>query len=219
MYQSISRSLSESPAASGEEKADPYVERILAAADEQLLEFGLKRTSLDRIAAAAGVSRGTLFSRFPNRDALLAAVAVRDVRRWLAELDAEIADCETPEERLIAGIVAGAHCITRQRLLRRLLETDRDQMLPWLTTEAEPLLAVGRAYVAAELLRAHHDGMTLTGDPEHLAELLVRLAQSLILTPGTVFPLDDDERLAELTRNHLLPLIRGRGDPKPHRDR
>jgi TetR/AcrR family transcriptional repressor of uid operon len=209
----MSSSPGEDPTAAGEEKLDPYSERILDAADEQLLEFGLQRTSLNRIAEAAGVSRGTLFNRFPNRDALLAAVATRDIRRWLAELDAEIATCETPEERLIGGIVAGAHCITRHRLIRRLLETDRDQVLPLLSTEADPLLAIGRAYVAAQIVRAREEGMTITCDPEQLAEVLVRLAHSLLLTPTTVFPLDDDERLAELTRTLILPLLRGCGDP------
>jgi AcrR family transcriptional regulator len=168
---------------------------------------------LNRIAAAAGVSRGTLFNRFPNRGALLAAVAARDVRRWLAELEAAIADCETPEEWLVAGIVTTVHGLSHHRLIRRLLETDREEMLPLLTTEAGPLLAMGRAWVAAQIFRAREEGMTITANPEHAAEVLVRLAQSFLVSPTTVFPLDDSEQIAELTRRHLLPMVQGCGEP------
>ncbi len=158
------------------------------------------------------MSRGTLFNRFPNRGALLAAVAARDVRSWLEEMEAAIADCETPEERLIASIVVTVHGLSNHRLIRRLLDTDRDEMLPLLTTEAEPLLAMGRAWVAGQIIRAGEEGMAITRTPEYAAEVLVRLAQSLVLSPTTVFPLDDDEQLAELTRTHILPLVQGRGE-------
>jgi hypothetical protein len=50
--------------------------------------------------------------------------------------------------------------------------------------------------------------MTITGDPELLAEMLVRIGHSLILAPESAIPLDDD-RLAEFARTHILPLLRG----------
>lgn len=198
--------------AAGEEEFDPYAERILDAAGEQFLEFGLQRTSLDRIAAAAGVSRGTLFNRFPSRDALLAALFGREGRRFIAEIDAEIAGHRTPEERLIAGVLAAAHALARHRLLRRLLVTDRDQVLPVVTTEAEWLIAMARAFVAAHIVRAREEGMRVAGDPEAVAEVLVRLVHSLMLTPATAIPLDDDERLTEFARTNIVPLVRGCGE-------
>jgi AcrR family transcriptional regulator len=47
-------------------------ERILAAAEEVFMEQGAG-TSLDAVAKRAGVGIGTLYRRFPTRDALLAA--------------------------------------------------------------------------------------------------------------------------------------------------
>ncbi len=210
MYLSTLETLLRRSPADDKEPLDPYAERIVEAATQQFLEFGLQRTSLDRIAAAAGVSRGTLFNRFPNRDALVRAVAARELRRFFAQIDSETATASTPEGRLIAGMLAAAHGLARNPLLRRLLVTDRDQVLPLLTTDAEELLAPARVYVAAEIVRAQEEGMALEGDPEVVAEVLVRIAHSLALAPETVLPLDDDERLAEQMRTSLLPLLTGR---------
>jgi TetR/AcrR family transcriptional repressor of uid operon len=192
-----------------QEELDPYAERILEAAHDQFMEFGLQRTSLDRIAAAAGVSRGTLFNRFTNRDSLLSAVASREIRRAMARIDAEFASARTPEERFIGGVLAAVHVLARNGLLRRLLVTDLDQVLPIVTTESEALLAIARTSVAAHVRTARDDGMTITGDPDLLAELLVRIGHSLLLAPASAIPLDDDDKLAEFARTHILPLLRG----------
>ncbi|HEX9551475.1 MAG TPA: TetR family transcriptional regulator [Candidatus Limnocylindrales bacterium] len=48
---------------------------ILQAAIELLAEAGLRRTTIDAVAARAGVARATVYLRWPTRDALLAAAA------------------------------------------------------------------------------------------------------------------------------------------------
>ncbi|WP_395335748.1 TetR/AcrR family transcriptional regulator [Novosphingobium sp. BL-8H] len=47
---------------------------ILKAARELFLEVGADVASMDAVAAAAGVSKGTLYTRFTSKDALIAAV-------------------------------------------------------------------------------------------------------------------------------------------------
>jgi AcrR family transcriptional regulator len=191
-------------------KLDDYGRRILDAALEQLLEFGLQRTSLERIARAAGVSRQTLFNRFPNRDALMNSVFVRVTRAFIADLDAQIVGSQTPEDRLVGAMVAGVGALKRHRLLHRLLITDRDRVLPYLTTGAGGHIEVLREYVAGQLVRAHEEGMPLSGDPEVLGELLVRIGHSIALTPDTKLPLDDAEQLERLVRQSILPFLQGR---------
>jgi len=53
------------------------VERILDAAQEVLIGHGYDGASTNRIAAAAGVSPGSLYQYFPNKDAIVAAVIDR----------------------------------------------------------------------------------------------------------------------------------------------
>ena len=56
-------------------------------------ERGYRATTTNHIAAAAGVSIGSLYQYFPNKDALLAALAERHVNQALTTLAA----CGLPE--------------------------------------------------------------------------------------------------------------------------
>jgi len=185
---------------------DEYAERILEAAEEQLFKHGLRRTSLDRVVQAAGVGRVTLFRRFENREALMAAVVARSVRRFIAEFDAEVAGIDDPEERFVRGVVTGARLATGDSLLARLVETDPDELLPLLTTEGRGYFALGCAYVAGQLIRLRDAGLPVAGDPELLAELFVRTVHSMLLGRGTSY---DGDRIEEFARTNLLPLLTG----------
>ncbi len=52
-------------------------ERILAAAKDMLVASSVAELSMERLAAAAGVSRGTLYRVFPGKEALLRALILR----------------------------------------------------------------------------------------------------------------------------------------------
>jgi AcrR family transcriptional regulator len=69
-------------------------ERIMAAAVRAGLAEG-KFVPLAQIAADAGVGVGTLYRRYPNREALLEALAVRAYRLILAEAEDALASGET----------------------------------------------------------------------------------------------------------------------------
>jgi AcrR family transcriptional regulator len=188
---------------------DSYAERILDAAGEELAAYGLRRTTLDDIAARAGVGRATLYRRFSNRDALLAALVARDARRLIANVDAEMRVHDTASERLIAAFLAFISQLRDHELLRRVVVSDPDVILPILTS---PLtLALGRDYIAAQAAREQAEGAELAADPAVIGEMLARFAHSLALTPDTVLPLDDDEALRALARATLVPLVFARG--------
>lgn len=145
---------------------------------------GLRRTSLERIAEAAGVSQMTLYRRFGNRDALLGAVIAREARRLIARFDESIAEVLDPEQRFVQGVLTSARLFAGGHLIRRLLGTDPDLVLPLLTTQGEDLHALGRAYVAEQFRRAHDQGMPISADPVLLADVFVRIAQTLLISPN-----------------------------------
>jgi AcrR family transcriptional regulator len=188
------------------EALDPASEAILDAARAALVEHGLRRTSLDDIARLAGVSRATLFRRFPNRDALLVTLVAREAQRLIARVDEHVDLTRPPQRRVVDGFLAFVTEVRRHDLLRRLVATDPETILPLLTTDAEPVIALGRTYLAGHLRRAQEDGAELTGDPEHIAELLARIAHSLAIAPGTTLPVDDPTRLAAFARTTLAPI-------------
>lgn len=60
---------------------------ILTAAREAFRAHGFEAASMEAIAAAAHVSKSTLYSRYPAKDALLQAVATAQIADWQAERD------------------------------------------------------------------------------------------------------------------------------------
>lgn len=189
------------------EVLDVYAERILDAARRELLQFGLRRTSLDNIARAAKVGRATLFRRFPNRDALNWALAAREAQRSISRVDAQLAPIDDPEEHLVVGVIAVMREITESDLLRRLLETDAEQMLPLLAGRGAPVLPMGTAYIAGNLRRLAAEGAELTAEPEVLAELLARVVLSITMNPDGALALDDDAQLEALARETFVPMV------------
>lgn len=63
---------------------------------------GYHGVGIDTILAAAGVAKKTLYSHFPSKTELIAEVLRERDRRFLASLEASVADRETPLERLQA---------------------------------------------------------------------------------------------------------------------
>src|SRR4051795_1009142 len=72
-------------------------ERLLRAAMEAFADRGFRGTSLDAVAASAGVTRQALLYYFPSKTELLVAVLQqrdRDDREFAAELEASASDLD-----------------------------------------------------------------------------------------------------------------------------
>jgi AcrR family transcriptional regulator len=74
---------------------------ILAAATSLLLREGFAGTSMEAVAAAAGVSKRTLYARFPHKAALLQAAVSGLIARWLPRFDSAMQQATTLEEALL----------------------------------------------------------------------------------------------------------------------
>jgi AcrR family transcriptional regulator len=66
-------------------------DRVLEAASECFAEQGVD-VSVDEIARRAGVGHGTVFRRFPSKDALLSAVVLARVRELTAAAESAVAE-------------------------------------------------------------------------------------------------------------------------------
>ena len=58
---------------------------ILSTATEHFLSAGFEGTAMEVVAAQAGVSKGTLYARYPTKEALLHAVIEQRVAAWSAQ--------------------------------------------------------------------------------------------------------------------------------------
>ncbi|MBS0560328.1 MAG: TetR/AcrR family transcriptional regulator [Proteobacteria bacterium] len=85
------------------EEAPQITERVIEAATVLFLRDGYGATSLEAVAAAAGVSKRTLYARFSGKAALLQVSVARLVARWLPPFDAEIGQAQGLEATLLAA--------------------------------------------------------------------------------------------------------------------
>ncbi|GAD87425.1 TetR/AcrR family transcriptional regulator [Nocardia asteroides] len=182
-------------------------EKLLDSALSAFLDFGIKRTSMGEIARRAGISPATLYRRFESKNELVEAVGVREAQRYVAEVDERVRAVTEPAEQLVEIFVAFMTTLAGNELLRRLLATEPEVVLPRLTTEGGPILAVGREYVAEKLRELQAMSPVPDFDPDLVAEIMARLALSLALTPDGLIPLDDVEAGRDFARRTLLPMV------------
>ncbi|HYJ20596.1 MAG TPA: TetR family transcriptional regulator [Solirubrobacterales bacterium] len=185
---------------------DATTANVIDAALHQFELFGLARTTMDDIARRAKVSRVTIYRRFAGKDALVDAVILRELRRFLADLDSAIAPLATPEEKLVEGFVFTLDALRRHRLLQRMLESEPELVLPHLTLQGGAAIAAAREFLAIGLARELPDDR---GGEELLtvADIVVRLILSFVLAPQTTVDLDDPEVARDFARRYLQPIL------------
>jgi AcrR family transcriptional regulator len=186
-----------------EPDTDAVGESIVDAALEEFLTYGLRRTNVDAVARRAGVSRATLYRRFDGKDGLVQAVLVRESRRFFAGIADAVRDLTSPRERLVEGFVVGVRFAREDRLLNRLLASDPEALLPYLTTNGALVVAAARDF----LVRQAPDAPTTDRTPAGVAEVFVRLAISFTLQPQSAIPLDSDDDVRAFARVYLAPLM------------
>jgi AcrR family transcriptional regulator len=189
--------------------SDPVTDRILAAALEQFEIFGLRRSTVEDVARRSGLSRMTVYRRFRSKQALLSAVIIRELQLGLARIDSAVSSLDSFEERLVEGFVVALELGRSHVLLQRLLRHEPDMVLPYVTVAGSPGLALIRDHLAWLLQQQRLAGGGRVPAPEAVAELLVRIGQSLLLTPETSLGLETEDGMRRFAREYLVRLVDG----------
>ena len=181
---------------------------VLDGALSAFLDFGIRRASMTVIARRAGISPATLYRRFAQKSDVVMAVGLREVRRFLDAVDAQVDQTLPAREQIAALFVAFLGGLRRNELLARLLDTEPETVLPALTVNGAPVLSLGTAYLADGIRRLQASGEADVYDPEPVAEMIARVALSLALTPQTALPLRDDAEARHFAREHIAAVYR-----------
>ncbi len=186
---------------------DELFDRVAAAALDEFAEHGIRRTSMEDVARRAGVSRMTIFRRFTSKQGLVQVVIAREVRRGMEELDLLWEKADTLEDRLVAGFEFAGRYVRGHPLFDRLLRSEPDVLLPPLTLDGGPVLKLYRSLIAQRLQAEVNAGRAASTDIDGVAEVIARLAISLLLTrDGTITP-DDPHSIVRLVKLTLLPML------------
>ncbi|MGB8389313.1 TetR/AcrR family transcriptional regulator [Mycobacterium sp.] len=165
-------------------------DRILAAAASCVLDFGVDRVTLAEIARRAGISRPTVYRRWPDTRSIVAALLTRHVTDVMR--DAPLLGDD--RESLVRQIVTVADLLRRDRLVMSVLHS---QLAPIYITErlgtSQHMLIDA---LAARLRVAQRNGSVRAGDPVQMATMVLLIAQSTIQSAQIVQPILDVDALA-----------------------
>jgi AcrR family transcriptional regulator len=99
---------------------------LLAGAARTFAEHGLRRSTMQSVAAEAGVAKATLYNHFRTKDEVATALLVAELER----LSAQAAAQPTPAALAMLSDELGAHPV-----LRRLVDTEPDVLTGLFATE------------------------------------------------------------------------------------
>ncbi|QFG22817.1 TetR/AcrR family transcriptional regulator [Actinomadura sp. WMMB 499] len=193
-----------------EEETEELTTRILDAALAEFGAYGLRRTNVDSVARRAELARATVYRRFAGKNDLMQAVAIREGRRAMVAMVRAAEGRPTVEERLVEGFVTGIGLARANPLLARLISSEPEIVLPYLTTESR-FVAFARDFLAEQFRRS--PGPSAVASPDAAAELIVRLAMSFFLDPQSCIPLETENDLRTFARTYLVPLLRAGTEP------
>jgi AcrR family transcriptional regulator len=172
-------------------------ETLLGAARDELRRRSWSEITMAEIAAAAGVSRQTLYKEFGSRDEFAQAFVIHEGERFLDAVDAAVREhLDDPRAAVGAALETFLRTAGEDPLVRVLLSDDgAGGMLPFVTTQGMPVVEWATARLTATIEQGWpHAPAAKT---RLLVETLVRLAISHVTAPGDP-PRETATAIAEL---------------------
>jgi AcrR family transcriptional regulator len=177
-------------------------ETLFGAARDQLQQRTWSEVTMAEVAAAAGVSRQTLYKEFGNREDFAQAFVIHEGEHFLDAVETAVRQhLDDPGAAVDAALEVFLRSAGEDPLVRVLLSDDgTGGMLPFVTTQGMPVLQ----WATARLTEVIREGWpeAATEDARLLAESLVRLAISYVTAPS-----GPPEQMAAQASELLAPFI------------
>jgi AcrR family transcriptional regulator len=187
-------------------------ECILVEAARAFARWGFKKASIDEIARAAGVAKGTVYLAAESKEDLFYQALHREVRQWTAEVS-KVIDPRVPADQLLSRLLeASMQHLERRPLVRALLFGEAMKVLPAWSDRLFELRRLGGANLTEVLRLGVRQGVFREElDVDVVAGLLQDLEVSTFL-----FHAFDDEILRDRARVGLDLVLNGlRATPTP----
>ncbi|MEU8473037.1 TetR/AcrR family transcriptional regulator [Streptomyces sp. NPDC029006] len=172
---------------------DSDSDHVLDAVRDCVLAVGVRRTTLADVARRAGVSRMTLYRRWPDLRTLVGDLMTRE---WI-----DVAGRAVPEPspgtvtrtRIVDGLVRGVEAFRAHPLFRKIIDVDPELLLTYVLDRRGASQEALLALLADALREGHADGSVRPGHTERQARALLLTVQSFTLSLRTMTDEDDPE--------------------------
>jgi len=185
--------------------ADPTDDRIIDAAADCVIAFGVDRVTLAEIARRAGVSRPTVYRRWPDTRSILASLLTARITNALKDIEVD----GTHRDAVVQRIVAMAGKLRDDEVIMSVLRTGPDLAMVYIAQRMGTSQQILLEVMAGALADAQRDGSVRAGDPRQLAAMCVLIVQSAIQSAQMVAPVLDvvtlDLELAHALNGYLRP--------------
>ncbi len=166
-------------------------EKILDAAAECILAYGVERTTMTEIARRAGVSRPTIYRRWP------------DIQWVIAELlTVRITDAldSTPDrgvgrEALVERVVAVAEHLRNDEVVMPVIVNAPNLAMVYIAERLGSSQKILVEALAESIMAAQDDGSVRPGDPRQMGAMCLLITQSTIQSAQMVEALLDRKAL------------------------
>jgi AcrR family transcriptional regulator len=167
-------------------------DRILDAAASCVVAYGIDRVTLAEIARRAGVSRPTIYRRWPDTQALLAALLTARIVGVLRDVPSR----GDGREALVERIVGVAERLRHDDVVMSVFHSAPELAMVYIAERLGTSQQILINAVAAELKVAQRDGSVRAADPRQLAAMCLLITQSTIQSAQIVEPILDADALA-----------------------
>ncbi|MGW2559538.1 TetR/AcrR family transcriptional regulator [Streptomyces sp. NPDC001514] len=177
---------------------------VLDAARDCVLAVGVRRTTLTDVARRAGVSRMTLYRRWPDVRTLVGDLMTRE---WVALAVGAMPapDPAAPTRtRLVEGLVAGVAAFRSHPLFHKILDVDPELLLPYVLDRRGASQDALLGLITGALTEGHADGSVRVAHLDLQARSLLLVVQSFTLSLRTM----TEEADPELTDAAFLEELR-----------
>jgi AcrR family transcriptional regulator len=174
---------------------------LLDAALECVLAVGVRRTTLSDVARTAGVSRMTLYRRFPDVRGMLSSLITREFGKILAAANEAARAEPTARGQLVVASVHTIRALAANPLMHAVIERDAELLLPYIMERIGTSQRMTEDYLRAQLAAGQADGSIREADPSIQARTIFLLLQpyAFAIRPSTS-DLELEDLLTELGR-------------------
>lgn len=189
----------------GNDSSPTIADRILEAAADCLVAYGVERVTLAEIARRARVSRPTVYRRWPDTRSVLAALLTVRITGVLDGVPSR----GVGRQPLVARIVAVAERLRHDAVVMAVLHSAPELAMVYISERLGTSQQILIDAVAAELKLAQDEGSVRPGDPRQLAAMCLLITQSTIQSAQMVEPILDADalavELAHALNGYLIP--------------
>jgi AcrR family transcriptional regulator len=170
------------PKAFTEQEKELIRKRLLEQGHKQFSAYGLRKTNIEEVASAAGISKGAFYLFYASKEALFMDVVEQVEHRFRQELFAMVdLPGPSPRARLFALLQHAFHRMKTIPLLQFLTSSDYDLLLRRVPPETfQEHVAHDRAFINELITRCRDAGILLRVQPERIISLLYPLVLTIL---------------------------------------